>query len=135
MNAGERIKHLRTELLHMTGEEFGKALGVTKASISKIEKNQVSLTPQMLKSICREFGVREAWLRDGKGEPFGAQTLNQELLAWINKIMPEEDTSFRKRFAYSLSKLPDEGWKTIEEFCNNLSASFDPDDSGTKLDD
>lgn len=135
MNTGERIKYLRTELLHLTGEKFGSTLGLTRASISNVENGNRNPTSQLIKSICREFGVREEWLRDGEGEPFGSQTLNQELFAWINKIMPEADTSFQKRFAYALSKLPDEGWKMIEDFCNNLSSPNEPDDSGKKLDD
>lgn len=124
MTQGERIKSLRKSL-GLTLEKFGEKLGVGKTAISKLEKNERGLTDQMLKSICREYGVREEWLRDGVGEPFGAQTLNQELLAWINRIMPEEDSSFKKRFAYALSKMSDDGWQLIEEFCNNLTKKDD----------
>lgn len=126
MTQGERLRELRKSL-NLTLEKFGENLGVKRNAISQIETGRNGLSDQMLKSICREYGVREEWLRDGIGEPFGAQTINQELLAWLNKIMPEDDDAFKKRFAYALSQMPDDGWNLIEQFCNNLM--------GTKKDD
>lgn len=69
MTIGERIKKVR-KALDLTLEKFGGRLGVTKVAISKIEHDQCNLTDQMAFSICREFGVREEWLRDGTGEMF-----------------------------------------------------------------
>ena len=69
MTIGERIKELRKSL-NLTLEEFGKKLGVGKTAISKLEKSERNLTDQMALSICREFNVREKWLRDGTGEMF-----------------------------------------------------------------
>lgn len=119
MTQGERVKKLRKSL-NLTLEKFGENLGVKRNAISQIETGRNALSNQMLKSICREYGVREEWLRDGIGEPFDAHTINQELLAWINRISPEDDTSFKKRFAYACSKLSDDGWNVIEQFCNDL---------------
>lgn len=69
MTIGERIKELRKSL-NLTLEEFGKKLGVGKTAISKLEKSERNLTDQMALSICREFNVREKWLRDGTGDMF-----------------------------------------------------------------
>lgn len=69
MTIGERIKELR-KTLDLTLEKFGKQLGVTKVAISNLENGNRSLTDQMALSICREFNVREEWLRDGTGEMF-----------------------------------------------------------------
>lgn len=54
----------------MTLERFGEPLGVGKTAISKIEKGERNLTEQMSKSICREYGVCEEWLKTGEGEMF-----------------------------------------------------------------
>lgn len=67
----ERLKAIRKEL-SLSQEAFGKKLGVTGAGISKIESGDRSLTEQMILAICREFNVREEWLRDGTGEMFKA---------------------------------------------------------------
>ncbi|MCI7108069.1 MAG: helix-turn-helix domain-containing protein [Agathobacter sp.] len=114
MTEGERVKWLR-KYLGLTLEKFGENLGVTKTAISNIEKGIRNLTDQMLKSICREYGVREEWLRSGEGDPFGAQTRNQEIQAFINDVLAEEDESRRKRFIYALSRLDISGWEALEK--------------------
>lgn len=69
MTQGERVRELRKSL-NLTLEKFGKALGVGKTAISRIENNERKLTEQMILSICREFRVDYFWLTDGKGEMF-----------------------------------------------------------------
>ena len=76
MTIGERIKELRKSF-NLTLEEFGKKLGVGKTAISKLEKNERNLTDQMALSICREFNVREEWLRDGTGDMFEPAALDE----------------------------------------------------------
>lgn len=49
----------------MTMESFGEKLGVGRTAISNIENCKRNVTDQMIKSICREFGYNEEWLRDG----------------------------------------------------------------------
>ena len=65
----KRIKQLRN-MLGLSQEEFGARLGVTAPGISKIEQGHRNLTDQMAIAICREYNVREEWLRDGAGKPF-----------------------------------------------------------------
>ena len=64
MTVNERIKEIRKSK-ELTMDKFGECIGVTKAAISKIEKGERGVTEQMVKSICREFGYNEKWLRDG----------------------------------------------------------------------
>lgn len=65
----ERIKKLRTEYLRLTMEAFAERLGVTRSAISNIESGRRNVSEQIVRAICREFAVREEWLRDGNGEP------------------------------------------------------------------
>lgn len=65
MTMNNRIKELRKDL-GLTLEKFGERVGVTKTTISRIEKGINSVTDQMFKSICREFNVNENWLRTGE---------------------------------------------------------------------
>lgn len=64
-----RIKLLRSDL-NLSQEAFGKRLGVTGASISKIESGQRNLTEQMILLICKEFHINVTWLRYGEGEMY-----------------------------------------------------------------
>ena len=67
LTVGERVKTIRKEY-GLTMDRFGKRLGITKAGISRIESGVTNLTPQMAKSIAREFGISEEWLKTGEGE-------------------------------------------------------------------
>ena len=64
-----RLHHLR-KTLKLSQEDSGKRLGVTGASISRLEKGERNITEQMILSICREFNVNEKWLRHNEGEMF-----------------------------------------------------------------
>ena len=69
MSYGKRVFDLRKQL-NLTLEKFGEPLGVTKTAISRIEKEERTITDQMSKAICREYGVNEEWLLYGTGEMF-----------------------------------------------------------------
>lgn len=80
MTQGERVLEIR-KVLGLTMDKFGEKLGVQKSAISKIEKDRVNLSDQMVKLICREYNVNYDWLMDGEGEMFSdlPQTVLDEL--------------------------------------------------------
>jgi transcriptional regulator with XRE-family HTH domain len=69
MTIGERIKVLRKEK-NLSMEDFGSVIGMGKSAVSRIENGVNGTTDQTIRSICREFGVNERWLRTGEGEMF-----------------------------------------------------------------
>ena len=93
MNQGDRVKKLR-KFLNLTLEKFGERLGVTKTTISRIEKGERSLTEQMTKSICREFNVDYIWLTTGLGEMF--IDTDETYLEKIDQIMAGENEFHRE---------------------------------------
>jgi transcriptional regulator with XRE-family HTH domain len=76
MQISERIKKIRKKT-ELSQAVFSESLGVTRSHISKIEGGIVSPSNQLIKSICRVYGVREEWLRDGKGR-ITEKTLKQK---------------------------------------------------------
>ena len=120
MNEGERIKILRKELLKMTMEKFGEALGVSKAAISRIESGAVSLTEQNRISICREFGVRSEWLRYGEGKPFAEVSRDEQIEKMVNEIMLDKPESFKRRYISALAALDESGWAALEKFVDSI---------------
>lgn len=66
---GERIKSVR-KAMGLTMEEFGKKLGMTKASVSRIENGINGPSEQTVRLICSTFGVDYTWLTQGTGEMF-----------------------------------------------------------------
>lgn len=65
----QRLKELRLAL-SLSQEELGKRIGITRAAISNLEKGTRNMSEQTIKSICREFNVSIAWLKEGKGDIF-----------------------------------------------------------------
>ena len=89
MTENERIKQVRKSM-NLTLEAFGQRIGVTRAAISNIENGVRSVTEQMRRSVCREFGVSEDWLLTGEGKMI-VQTPSSEVdeLARKYNLTPE----------------------------------------------
>ncbi len=65
----QRIKKIR-RVLDLTQQTFAERIGMKQNSIALIESGKRNISDQAILSICREFDVREEWLRTGKGEMF-----------------------------------------------------------------
>ena len=87
MTQGERVREIRKSF-GLTLEKFGEKLGVKKNAISQIETGRNSLTDQMTKAICREFGVDYIFLTTGEGEMFVDS--DDDFIEKIDRIMAGE---------------------------------------------
>lgn len=121
----ERIKELR-KALHMTQAEFGAMIGLGNTAIAGYEIGRRDPSDAVILSICREFGVSEAWLRYGDGAMFPAQTRNERLALLINEVMADQPDSFRQRLFLALADLNTEQWRAAEAFARKL-AGLPPD--------
>lgn len=120
MTQGERVNAVRKEL-KLTLEKFGEKLGVGKTAISKIEKNERNLTPQMAKAICREFNVNEEWLREGAGEMFIEMSVEDEIDAFCGKIKGLSQDDPIRKIMMMMAKLPEEDWKAVQHMIDLLT--------------
>lgn len=68
-NINIRVKEVR-QLLHMSQEEFGKKIGLSKSGISNIEKGNRGIRDAYIKIICNTFNISQEWLCTGIGTPF-----------------------------------------------------------------
>lgn len=120
----ERIKLLRKEYLHMTLEQFGQRLGVSKMAISNIENGNRNITDQMFKAICREFHVNEDWLRTGTGnwevvtpdstmeqlrQEYDLSDLEYSLISEYLKLNERDRDAFREYLKNVLQNLEQSG--------------------------
>lgn len=115
MSQGERVKEIR-KALSLTLEKFGAKLGVGKTAISKIEKEERSLTDQMAKAICREFNVSYEWLISGDGEMFTdlPQTILDELCQQYD--LDDLDRSLFQEYL----KLTADDRKVLKDYIRNV---------------
>ena len=112
----ERLKLIRREL-SLSQEAFGKKLGVTGAGISKIESGDRNLTEQMILAICREFNVREEWLRNDNGEMFLDFTEDEFTKAAANL----SNDAFVRSLIIEYWKLDEDSRRLFREFIYKLS--------------
>lgn len=112
----ERLKAIRKKL-SLSQEAFGKKLGVTGAGISRIESGVRSLTEQMILAICREFNVREEWLRNGSGEMFLDFTEDE----FSKAAATLSNDAFVKSLIVEYWKLDEDSKKLFRDFIHKLS--------------
>lgn len=62
-----RIEEIRRDV-GLSQEAFGERLNVSMNYVWMIENGKRIPSERLIKSICREFGVNEEWLRTGEGE-------------------------------------------------------------------
>ena len=118
-----RIKELRKNQLNLSQEKFGAKLGITKTAISRIEAGVNNVTERLLLSICREFNVREDWLRNGTGEIFEKMSGEEKVASLLGKIFTDKDSEiydFRMSVFRGLAKLEEKDWEVIEKLVDEI---------------
>ena len=85
MSVGSRIKELRNSL-DLTQQKFADRLGIQRGIIGKYEVDVSAPSDAVISLICREFHVREAWLRDGEGEMFEQRTRRDDIAFYLGKV-------------------------------------------------
>lgn len=115
----ERIKALRIEL-NLSMEKFGNRIGLTRSAISKIESGS-NPSDQTIISICREFNVREEWLRNGTGGMFLEFTEDEFSKA---AAMLSNDP-FVRSLIIEYWKLDEDSKKLFRNFIHKLSNNME----------
>lgn len=119
---GERIKEVR-KLRGFTQQRFADALGLKQNTIATYEMNKTIPSDRTIADICREFRIREEWLRTGEGDMEIADTQRDKLQHFFADVLstaPDE----RSAFVAALDDLPAEFWPLVAElarkYANNL---------------
>ena len=108
----ERLKKLR-KTLHLTQQEFADTLHISRNNIASYETKKSNMGDSTIALICKEFHVNECWLRNGTGEIFVKQTMDEEIASFIGRIQSSKEDCFQKRFLSMLSHLDESDWKTL----------------------
>ena len=119
MTIGERIKKVRRSV-DLTQQKFGERLGIKPNSVSLIESGDRNPSDQVILAICREFNIREEWLRNGGGDMFIQVTRDERIAAWVGKTLSTESDTFQKRFISMLSKLNESDWEVLERMVGEM---------------
>ena len=119
----ERIKEVR-KALGLTLDRFGEHVGMKKSSISQVESGINAVSGQLRTAVCREFHVREEWLRTGEGEMFEERTPDQAIVDFAADLVNVEDDAFKKRLISALARMDEQTWESFEKWITAFLAEF-----------
>lgn len=120
MNIGERIKELRKAVLNMTQDDFSERIGIKRSALSLIEIGRNNPSEQTIRSICREFGISEQWLRYGEGDMTIQLTREEEIAVMIAKAQMEPAGSVKNRIFSMMAKLDEDDWEAITRIADKI---------------
>ena len=116
-----RIKEVR-KAKGLSQAAFGAPFGANRDMINNVENGRAAVSDIMVASICRTYDVNEHWLRTGEGEMFVQIARSYEVMDFVGRAMIGEESNFKQRFLFALSRLPEERWKDIEDFARQITA-------------
>ena len=117
----KRIKQVRKEIAKMTLEQFGAKIGISAAACSYIESGKSNPSDQTIRSICREFGIREEWLRTGQGEIRTAQPKAAEIQRFLHSVLADEPEAFRTRLVTAMAAWTEQDWETLAKLAETIT--------------
>ena len=115
----ERIKRVRSEA-NMTLVEFGKKIGLTKSTVSRMEQNGYAVIPQNVQLICTAFNISEKWLTEGKGDMY---TSDEEAI--LDKLAGMYDLSESQMiFAKQWLQLPATAKDAVVDYIVSVASAL-----------
>ena len=123
MSVASRTKELR-KALGLTQQEFADRLGIKRATVSKYDINATDPSGSVISLICREFHVREAWLRDGEGDMLEQLTEDEDRSRFFGSLSKEDASPEVLAFIDALRKSSDSTIRAAFEFVTNVYESF-----------
>ena len=103
-----RIKEIRKSL-GLNQADFAAKIGMVPSAISNYEAGTRVPSDAIIKSICREFGVNETWLRTGAGEMRRSRSREAELGELIRSRLIDRPESFQAALVTTLLRFDPDG--------------------------
>ena len=116
-----RIKYVRKEIAKMTLVQFGEKIGISAASCSLLESGKNNPSDQTIRSICREFGIREEWLRTGEGEIRTARPKDAIIEEFFDSVLEDEPEAFRSRLISAMAAWTEQDWETLAHLAETIT--------------
>ena len=91
----------------LTKTAFAEKLKVSQQHISRLAKNGIP-SDRTIWDICREFNVNEIWLRTGEGEMFMDLDSDDEISAYVGKVLNDEKAVYQRKLLLFFSRLSPE---------------------------
>ena len=105
----------------LTQEQFADRINLSRNYLWMLENGSRTPSDRTISDICREFGVREAWLRTGEGEMFVQDAQSEHVAAFLADLTKDDSDTFKKRFVEMLAGLSPADWELLERMAEKLT--------------
>lgn len=122
MSVGSRIRQLRKSQ-GLTQQEFAERTNTKQSTVATYEADRNIPSDAVISLICREFNVREAWLRSGEGDMLETLPRAEELGELVRKLLADRPESFRSRLITALLRFEPNSpeWQILENIYNSIA--------------
>lgn len=118
---GDRIKEARISL-KKTQQEFADSIGVKRNTIATYEMGKAMPSDRTISDMCREYNIREDWLRNGEGPMFADLSRQKKIAAFIGDLMADDkDDDFKLSFIEAISQMTPEEWALVERMARRIT--------------
>lgn len=130
VTVNERIKELRISQ-GLTMEQFGERIGIKRASVSLIESGKNNPSDQTIMLICREFGYREEWLREGIEPKQPPKLEEDEIAEYIEDLLSTESPTYTliKSILSVYYKLDDKSRQIADDIIDKIIVAIKKDNT------
>lgn len=89
MSIHERIREIR-QALGLSQAKFAKDISISSGYVAGLELGNRKVNDRMIKLICTQYHVNEAWLRDDTGEMFrsASDSRLERIIALFHQLEP-----------------------------------------------
>ena len=115
-NIGNRIGQL-VDALGMKKVRFAERIKVDQSYVTQLTNGKRSPSDRTIADICREFNVREEWLRNGTGEMFLDFTEDE----FSKAAATLSNDAFVRSLIIEYWKLDEDSKKLFRDFIHKLS--------------
>lgn len=123
MSVGSRIKEVR-DFYGLTQQKFAERTKTKQSTVATYESGRNVPSGSVISLICREFNVREAWLRDGTGEMLEQLTEDEDRSRFFGGLSKESASPEVLAFIDALRKSSDSTIRAAFEFVTNVYESY-----------
>ena len=117
----DRIKRIREDA-GLTQKAFGERLGLSMNFVYLMETDRKKPSAATIREICRQFSVREDWLRTGAGEPYRDLTPAMAAADKVRRLLVDAPSSTPAVVISTLLELDPMGaeWEAIGTILNRI---------------
>lgn len=119
-----RIIDLRKSL-NLTQSEFADRLGLSRNYIWMLENGERTPSDRTISDICREFGVREEWLRTGELPIKKSLSRQAEITKFVGDAMRDAKKSDTQRILTALMDATPEEIESIVKFARRIAEQYE----------